>query len=75
MPWLSSAVEAGLERRLVARGCDSHHLLSSHALSGHMDQVGRMMMARFSRHTYTVGYCCHLGDSGDLELGPYGAGT
>lgn len=33
-----------------------------------MDQVDVMMMARFSRHTYTVGYCCHLGDSADPEL-------
>lgn len=36
--------------------------------SSHLNQVG-MMVARFSRDTYTVGCCCHLGDSGDLELG------
>lgn len=49
------------------RECDSHHLLSSHSVSGHMDQVD-VMLARFSRHTYTVGYCCHLEDSADPEL-------
>lgn len=32
-----------------------------------MDQVD-VMVARSSGHTYTVGYCCHLGDSADPEL-------